>query len=85
MIICAIICITFIICFAISAKIYYTLKVSKDFRVKAEDINTVINNFKCQYLEGYTYTDKSKLKYLGKPLDIFNLIKTIEGTLYNVK
>ena len=85
MIICSIICFTFIVCFAISAKIYYTLKINKDFRVKAKDINIIIDNFKYQYLDGYNCCDVSKLKYLGKPLDILNLIKTIEGTLRDVK
>lgn len=85
MIICSIICFTFIVCFAISAKIYYTLKINKDFRVKAKDINSIINSFKYQYLDGYTYSDISKLKYLGKPLDILNLIKTIQEILCDVK
>ena len=84
-IICLSICFTFIACFAIGARIFYNLKINKDFKVKAKDIDTLINSFKNNYLDGYTHTDKSKMKYIGKPIDILNLIKTIEATLYNLK
>lgn len=85
MIICAIICFTVIVCFAISAKVYYTLKISKDFRVKAEDIKEHCTRFIYDYLEGTQYSDASKIKYIGKPNDVYHLCKVILAILNNVK
>lgn len=85
MIICLIICFTFVICFAISAKIYYTLKINKDFKVKAEDIRKYCNRFIYDYLDGTSYCDKSKVKYVGKPSDIYHFCKTILDIIEKVK
>lgn len=86
MIVCSIICFTVIVCFAISAKVYYTLKISKDFRVKAEDIRAYCNRFINDYLEGtHYYNDTSKIKYIGKPNDIYHLCKTILEIIEKVK
>lgn len=85
MIICAIICFTIIVCFTISAKIYYILKINKDFRVKAEDIKSYCHRFIYDYLEGTAYCDASKTKYIGKPSDIYHFCKTILQILENVK
>ena len=85
MIICFIICFTFIVCFSISARIYYKMKINKDFTVKAKDIRAIINAFESNYIEGHTYSEPNKTKYNGKGIDIYNLLRCIRETLSDVK
>ena len=85
MIICGIICFTFIVCFSISARIYYKMKINKDFTVKAKDIRDIINVFESSYIEGHTYNEPNKTKYNGKGIDIYNFLHSIKLILSDVK
>ena len=83
MIITTIICITFVICFIISSRIYYNLKINKEFTIKSSNIISIINEFKNTYVDGYYRNDGIDSKYIGKGKDLCCLFTTIERILNN--
>lgn len=76
-----IIAITLTIWFCIAAKIFYDLKINKDFKTKVKDVTEVIESFRDSYIEGdYHCGDKGK-NFKGNTVDIMNLIRTLKNIL----
>ena len=72
-----IIAITLTIWFCIAMKVFYDLRINKEFTTKVKDVKAVVNTFRDTYLEGYSKNSK----YVGKGSDIHNLIKSLNEIL----
>lgn len=71
------ICITLTIWFVLAAKIFYDLKVNKEYEAKAKCIKAVVDEFRKSYLDGCG----KDIKYIGKGNDVRNLLCQINEIL----
>ena len=77
-IICISICITLTVWFCIAAKVFYDLRINKEFATKVKDVKSVVEAFRSTYIEDY-HSDKAK--YIGKGMDLRALIKQLNNIL----
>lgn len=71
------ICITLTIWFVLAAKIFYDLKVNKEYEAKAKCLKAVVSEFRSSYLDG----SGKDIKYVGKGNDVKNLLGQINSIL----
>ncbi len=71
------ICITLTIWFVLAAKIFYDLKVNKEYEAKAKCLKAVVDEFRKSYLDGCG----KDIKYIGKGNDVRNLLCQINEIL----
>ena len=71
------ICVTLTIWFVLSAKVFYDLKVNKEYEAKAKCLKAIVDEFRGSYLEGYG----KETKFVGKGNDVRNLLSQINNIL----
>lgn len=77
-IICISICVTLTVWFCIAAKVFYDLRINKEFATKVKDTKSVIDGFRSIYIQDY-HSDKAK--FIGKGTDLRLLIKQLNNIL----
>ena len=80
-IITSIIAITLTIWFCIAMKVFYDIRINKEFSTKVKDVTNVIQAFRDSYIDGDGHCGDKGKKFNGTTTDIMNLIRSLTKIL----